>query len=485
MAQAPRTLQPYSSLRHFFGAELRRWRAVRGLSQDELGRRTHHSGDLIGKVEKAQRRPTVALAASCDRVLATGGALSRLMGLLLAQDGGATSVRRASVEAQLLLDGTDRWAGERRLRDVSHGDVRRLPAVRGWDTSAADPGDFVRFAGAAWFGMLPMDDEDLPGSARVPMSVPDRIEQAHIAALRRSIAVFENWDHQFGGGLARAAMSGQLEWSCRVLRGSSMTSEVRRGWQAAAARLGDVVGWACFDAGEDDAAHGFFLLAMQLAGEADDVQQRAHVATSMSRQLTYLGHASQALQVVDLARLGIRKLPRVGRAVLHIVEARAYARMRDAQACLRAVGGCDEEFDASAITAEEDDTWGYYTDEGQVLGDAGHALFDLAMVTGDPGHADTTRRRLEAAHATHPPTASRSKALTMIRVASLAARHGDVDGACSAAERSLPDAGQVWSRRVADDLRQLDRLLADTGGRGIGDDRVHRVRERIETLTAV
>ena len=40
------------------------------------------SGDLIGKIEKAERRPNLDLAAQCDAVLSTGGALVRLVAAL-------------------------------------------------------------------------------------------------------------------------------------------------------------------------------------------------------------------------------------------------------------------------------------------------------------------------------------------------------------------------------------------------------------------
>ncbi|HET8658820.1 MAG TPA: hypothetical protein VFM55_07450, partial [Micromonosporaceae bacterium] len=158
--------------------------------------------------------------------------------------GDSTSAQLASVDRQVRLDATGQLAEERHRGGESGREIRSLPSVNGFQYSASARPDFVRLAGAAWFGMLPMDHDCLPGSAPVPMSIPDRIEHAHVAALRRSTALFEDWDHQFGGGLARAAMSGQLEWACRVLRGSSMTSEVRRGWQLSAARLGDLVGFS-------------------------------------------------------------------------------------------------------------------------------------------------------------------------------------------------------------------------------------------------
>lgn len=82
MAQTPRELTPHASLRHFFGAELRRWRRLAELSHDRLGVQINYSGDAIGKVEKAERAPTVALAKACDQVLGTGGALARLVALI-------------------------------------------------------------------------------------------------------------------------------------------------------------------------------------------------------------------------------------------------------------------------------------------------------------------------------------------------------------------------------------------------------------------
>lgn len=81
MAQAAAELQPFASLRHYLGAELRAWRLLRGYSLARLGGEVHVSGDLLGKIEKAQRGPADDLIARCDDVLDAGGALRRLHGL--------------------------------------------------------------------------------------------------------------------------------------------------------------------------------------------------------------------------------------------------------------------------------------------------------------------------------------------------------------------------------------------------------------------
>lgn len=78
MAQAAGELQPFASKWHYLGAELREWRLLRGYSLERLGREIHVSGALLGKVEKAQRRPSKDLVGRCDGILVTDGALRRL-----------------------------------------------------------------------------------------------------------------------------------------------------------------------------------------------------------------------------------------------------------------------------------------------------------------------------------------------------------------------------------------------------------------------
>jgi transcriptional regulator with XRE-family HTH domain len=75
MAARLKPLAPDTSPRNKFGAELRRWRERRGLSQRRLADTVLHSEETVSKVERAERWPTKALAQRCDRALATGGVL--------------------------------------------------------------------------------------------------------------------------------------------------------------------------------------------------------------------------------------------------------------------------------------------------------------------------------------------------------------------------------------------------------------------------
>ncbi|MFI1282011.1 helix-turn-helix transcriptional regulator [Streptomyces sp. NPDC020858] len=78
MGRPLRKLTPYASTQHRFGAELRRFRKLRGMSQAELGLRIMHSGSTVSKVEKAERWPSREFAFRSDEVLRAEGSLTVL-----------------------------------------------------------------------------------------------------------------------------------------------------------------------------------------------------------------------------------------------------------------------------------------------------------------------------------------------------------------------------------------------------------------------
>jgi tetratricopeptide (TPR) repeat protein/DNA-binding XRE family transcriptional regulator len=73
-----------------FGGELRRLRRDAGISLSTLAERVHYSKGYLSKVENGSSQPNDALAAMCDEVLATGGALTAL----LADAGGRRRAKR-------------------------------------------------------------------------------------------------------------------------------------------------------------------------------------------------------------------------------------------------------------------------------------------------------------------------------------------------------------------------------------------------------
>ncbi|MEU6081034.1 helix-turn-helix transcriptional regulator [Streptomyces sp. NPDC047108] len=78
-----RDLDPGASPLDYYGAELRRLRESAGLSQQQLGGIVFCTGSLIGQIETARKIPTPELTQRLDAALDTGGALSRLLKLVL------------------------------------------------------------------------------------------------------------------------------------------------------------------------------------------------------------------------------------------------------------------------------------------------------------------------------------------------------------------------------------------------------------------
>jgi transcriptional regulator with XRE-family HTH domain len=70
------------SVQSLFASELRRYRLVRRLTQEQLAERINYSAGLVSMIETLRRPPNRDFTTRCDEVLETGGALLRLWPLL-------------------------------------------------------------------------------------------------------------------------------------------------------------------------------------------------------------------------------------------------------------------------------------------------------------------------------------------------------------------------------------------------------------------
>ncbi|MET9907362.1 helix-turn-helix transcriptional regulator [Streptomyces sp. NPDC006476] len=77
------TLDPGASPLDFYGFELRRYREAAGLTQRQLGDILNYTGSLIGQIETARKLPTLEFSERAEAALGTGGALSRLVELVM------------------------------------------------------------------------------------------------------------------------------------------------------------------------------------------------------------------------------------------------------------------------------------------------------------------------------------------------------------------------------------------------------------------
>ncbi|MGH3866604.1 MAG: hypothetical protein ACRDQ4_10795 [Pseudonocardiaceae bacterium] len=425
----------------------RRARRTRALTQAQLAAKAAElveqatergcgiDADYISKVERGEIRwPSAAYRAAFRTLL--GATSDADLGLYCPRSTDATLIVASSIVAPAIVGGEPTWAEDAMLDR-----------------------ELIRYAGSAAVGAL---SAHLPGLLRGAMhrtAVPTRISEHHVEQLNQIVELFQHSDVLFGGGMSRNAVAGQLEWACDVLAKSSMSDEVRRAWQSTTARLADVAGYMSFDCGDHIAARRFFLVALQLAAEAGDVQQRVHTLTSAARQAVKLNRSDLGRDLMRLAHGDDRRLSPVAQAVLTTVEARVFGKEADVAGVERAVGQADDLFGQRADDPD-DPTWVWYYDKGQITGDGGAALFDVAMRSGEARIATMAQQRLQASYDLHPADRARARSFDLLQVACLVLRFDDPHHGLALAGQALDEAAPLRSKRIADHVRILAKTAA-------------------------
>ncbi|MGQ0773639.1 MAG: hypothetical protein ACT4NY_04330 [Pseudonocardiales bacterium] len=328
-----------------------------------------------------------------------------------------------------------------------------------WAEDAMIDRDLIRYASAAGLGAL---SAYLPGMLRGALhrvAVPARIDEHHVKQLHQIVEFFESSDCLFGGGMSRNAAAGQLEWCCEVLAKSAMSDQVRRAWQSSTARLAGRAGLMSFDCADHLAARRFFLVALQLAAEAGDVQQRAHTLFLTAHQAIRLERNELSLDLVRLAHGEDRHLSPVARAVLTTVEAQTLGHQGEVAAVERTVGQADNLF-AQRDADPADPTWAWFYNPAQMTCEGGRALFDAAMHADDARIATMAEHRLQTSYDQSPADRARSRSFDLIRIACLVLRFDDPHRGLDLADQALDQAAPLQSKRIADDIRMLAKTAA-------------------------
>jgi transcriptional regulator with XRE-family HTH domain len=283
-------------------------------------------------------------------------------------------------------------------------------------------------------------------------TIPDEVRASDIQQVRSAARVFTSWDHTYGGGVVREAVTAQLRWSAQLLE-VKCPDRLRNELFAAVGYLSGACGFMAFDAYAHDDARRMLAFGLSCAEESGGWHLRAKLLSHMARQAIWCGDPDTGLTNTELALVRADRLTGTERAMLHTARARALGKLGRTQETLTAVRRADEAFAQS--NPQEDPPWMAYYDHAQHQGDTGHALFDLAI------HAvpkiDATSRLAEAVHG-HGDAYARSRAISGTKLATLLMATGDPLEATITGHRALDDAGRLRSRRAADDLRELHRF---------------------------
>ncbi|WP_410646367.1 hypothetical protein [Amycolatopsis sp. cmx-4-54] len=262
-------------------------------------------------------------------------------------------------------------------------------------------------------------------------------------------------ENKFGGGPTCEAAVAQLRWAQRLLNARG-TNEVKRGMHEAVANLSAVVAHTAFDIADHSAADRFFQFSLWAAHEGKAWPLRANVMAEVARKQSYLGKYDDALTSIEHAQVRSDRLSRTGQAMLWAVRARLLALVGRGEESAADVARADECFAARA--PEEDPPWLCYYDEAEHLGSTGKALLVQAVRTQRP---EIAAGRLEAAVRLHGDAYPRSRTFSRIRLASLLMATGHPVEAAAIGAVAVADAQKLSSKRILEELTQLDRAAAD------------------------
>lgn len=352
----------------------------------------------------------------------------------------AVSADTESVGTRRQFDSSPLWAPVDTTEIVSHFTRKDL---------AVDRREAVRATAGVVFGSALLEPLErwLAGSAEQPTRArPGAIGYQEIAQIERAARLFREWDDQFGGGLRRKAVVGQLNEVADLLR-DSYPNEIRRRLFGAMAQLAETAAIMSWDSGQQTLAQHYYVLALRAAKPAGDRAFVANIMAGMARQLLYLGHASDALELVRVAQEGSAgaATPTV-RSMLYTREAWAYAKQGRVSAFRRATSKAEEAL--TDAKPAEDPYWISYFDSAELAGTTGGRLLDLAHEHKEL--ADETAGRIEQAIAERPEGHLRSSALDHIGLAEARLIQGDLDevvcwghGATAIVEQTLSDRVRV------------------------------------------
>ncbi len=278
--------------------------------------------------------------------------------------------------------------------------------------------------------------------------------------------MFRVWDSQCGGGLRRKAVVGQLHEVTDLLQEPHTDSVARRLYRITA-DLAALAGWMSYDVGLQPTAQKYLVLALHAAKEAGDRPLGAFVLSSMSRQMIHLERPDDALELVHLAQYGSRdSAGATTQAMLHALEARAYANMGQVNKCHRAVRMAEDTF-ADARPAE-DPAWISFFNEAELHAENAHSYRDLAYVAGrSPTYASLARPEMLRAvdGFRDDPVHQRAYALNLVGMGTVHLLMGEPEQAAHFTEHAITVAKRVRSERVNTRIRKT----TQTAFRDFGD----------------
>lgn len=292
-----------------------------------------------------------------------------------------------------------------------------------------------------WATSQEVDTRARKGTALVGM--------ADVQRIRRQTAAFRQLDYEIGGQETRNLVVQYLNTVVSTKLGGTYTEQVGAALFSAVAQLAEHAGWASFDSGRNALAQRYFIHALRFAQAGGEDGYGALVLADMACQAAHLRHGREA---VNIARAGLqhnraRSYCKVA-TVLHLMEARGHAVLRDEKACSRSLHQAESALER-AIPGHDPD-W-------IIFFEATLAHW-IALCHLDMRRPNLTQRFAREALALRGPGGDFCRRVQEVSFMALShLQIGDVDAACADATSALHDAHQISSAHSLGFLRDFRR----------------------------
>lgn len=279
-----RPLDGSRSPRHHLGAELRHWRKRARLTQSHLGNLVHVSGDLIGKIEKAERRCDEDLAARLDAILDTGGVL---------------------VRAWRLADEADRQSAEADNQPPAALSSLTLEqrSIAAPDRNTVLRRDFI--AGAAAITGTASALGPPPAPARAPTS-RQPVDPALVLYFREQLQGHYRADMLLGPHQLVATVTAQHQLICEL--SANAAGELRRDLLRVGGAYAALLGWLHQDAGDHASSIRWRDITLDMAHRSRDHQLVGYALANKASLCVDIGDGSGAVDLADAALADPRAL---------------------------------------------------------------------------------------------------------------------------------------------------------------------------------
>ncbi len=165
-----------------------------------------------------------------------------------------------------------------------------------------------------------------------------RVSGGLVTRLSAMVAELRKMDDVGGGGSVLAMAEQQFEWVAGLLDRASYDEPIGKMLYSILAELGQLAGWAAYDAGLYGLAQRYYIAALRAAHSADDRALGGFILGSMAEQSARQNRPAEAVTLIETAVAGTRgaQTPRL-LAQLYNWQSYAFAVLEDTSSCNAAI----------------------------------------------------------------------------------------------------------------------------------------------------